>query len=161
MSSSNQSSSYHLIQDPTKLPTEELEKILAEDYECMVPLKDYLNLKTVADKMTATSKALDILLGASLKKNQDIQSSCMALDAKFRALVELRDDVLFISVRELEDGVSRTLKLLEDIREDFKNESMTPDNFSEALTLVTATLEDCEPDTFISQIFNEIDLDAL
>ena len=69
------SSSYHLVQNPTDLPTEELERILAEGYKCMVPLKDYLTLKTVADKMTATSKALDILLGASLKKNHEIQSS--------------------------------------------------------------------------------------
>ena len=161
MSTADLSSSYHLVKNPTELTTDELERILAEGYKCMVPLKDYLNLKTVADKMIATSKALDILLGASLKKNQEIQSSCFELDAKFRALVALRDDALFVSVRELEDGITRTLKILDGIREDFENESMTEDNFSEALTLITSTLEECEPDTFISLLFADLDVDGL
>ena len=159
MSSMEDSSDLHLIQKPTNLSTQELEDILDAGCRCVVPLKEYFNLKIVADKMTAASKAMDILLGASLKKSQDIQTSCFALDAKFRALVNLRDDVLFVSVRELEDGVLKTLRLLEEIREDFSDGKMTEDNFSEALTLIHSTLEECEPESYISQIFDELNID--
>ena len=158
MSSIDPSSNLHLIQKPTELSTLELENLLDAGCQCIVHLKDYLNLKNVADKMIATSKALDILLGASLKKNQEIQSSCFSLDAKFRALVELRDDVLFVSVRELEEGIVKTLKILDEVREEFKDGGMTEDNFSEALTLIHATLEDCEPETYISQIFEDLQI---
>ena len=159
MSSKDLSSSYHLVKNPTDLPPGELERINAEGFKCMVPLRDYMNLKKVADKMTATSKALDILLEASLTKRDDIQRSFKELETKFHHLVELRDDALFVSVRELEDGVTKTLRLLEDIRLDFKNEKMSPDQFSEALTLITVTLEECEPDTFLAHIFDEFQLE--
>ena len=148
--------SYHLIKDPTKLSTSELEEIASEEFHCMVPLKDYLNLKLVADKMSASSKALDILLCASLEKSQRIQDSFLELEDRFEKLMKLRDDTLFVSVRGLEDGLSRTSRLLDNIREEFEDGGMTEDSFSESLTLIASTLEECEPDLCISRIFDEV-----
>ena len=161
MSSGDLSSNYHLIAKPTEMHQGELEQLAAEGFKCMVPLKDYLNLKNIADKMTATSKALDIVLGASVEKSHQLQESFKVLEDKFQHLIELRDDALFVSVRELEDGVNKTLRLLEDIREEFKDGSMTNDQFSESLTLITATLEECEPDNFLAHIFEDINLNKL
>ena len=151
----------YLLKNPAELTNDKLASLLKESPHCLVPLKSYLTLKEFADKMTASAQTLDVLLCTSLKRNQAIHESFECLEERFKCLVELRDDALFVSVRELEDGIMKTIRLLEGIRQDFDGHKMTEDNFSEALTLVTATLESVEPETFICHLFEDLKVDDL
>ena len=161
MASVTEDSSCYLVNDPSGLTNDKMSRLLEESPRCLVPLKSYLNLKIFADKMTASAQTLDVLLCTSVERNQSLHESFKCLEDRFRCLVELRDDTLYVSLRELEEGISKTLRLLEHIREDFDGHKMSEDNFSEALTLITATLEDVEPETFISRLFDGMKVDDL
>ena len=147
-------SPYHLIKKPTDHPEEHL-RVLAKTDFCVVAFSEYFKLSKQNEALQASLKEYSKQLKSAIKRTHSSQRSLMRLNAGFQTLVTLRDDTLFRNLRCLENSVTETIRLIESIQTDFNDGQMGPDDFSAALSMILAVLDDAEPDYGIASLFDE------
>ena len=154
---------YTLVRDPEELDQAMMSTMLSDEF--VVPLRSYYGLKkslmASSSNLKSTQAALNTLENASLRKTDIQEKLLIKFKSNLKALDEVTDNSLYVSLRDLETKVLDVVKYVDSIKAEFLDQGviMNDTQVREGFTTISSLLDRAEPDSFLNTLFSGLDIE--